>query len=61
MILSKAIGLSVEEIVALAYPDYRKITFPCFADGASYEHPYADILAISCGFTGNGAHTDGAY
>ena len=37
----------------------RKITFPCYADGASYEHPYADIVAISCGFTGNGAHTDG--
>ena len=37
----------------------RKITFPCYADGASYEHPYADIVAISCGFTGNGTHTDG--
>ena len=39
----------------------RKITFPCYSDGATYEHPYADIVAISVGFTGNGAHTDGAY
>ena len=39
----------------------RKITFPCYSDGATYEHPYADIVAISFGFTGNGAHTDGAY
>lgn len=39
----------------------RKITFPCYSDGATYEHPYADIVAISAGFTGNGAHTDGAY
>jgi hypothetical protein len=39
----------------------RKITFPCYADGATYEHPYADIVAISCGFTGNGTHTDGVY
>jgi hypothetical protein len=39
----------------------RKITFPCFADGASYDYPYADIALISCGFTGNGTHTDGVY
>ena len=39
----------------------RKITFPCYSDGATYEHPYADIVAISVGFTGNGAHIDGAY
>lgn len=37
----------------------RKITFPCYSDGASYEHPYADVVAISCGFTGNGTHTEG--
>jgi hypothetical protein len=37
----------------------RKITFPCFCDGASIDMPYADIVAISCGFTGNGAFTDG--
>jgi len=37
----------------------RKITFPCYSDGASYEFPYNDIVAISCGFTGNGTHTDG--
>ena len=37
----------------------RKITFPCYADGASYEFPYNEIVAISCGFTGNGAHTEG--
>lgn len=36
----------------------RKITFPCYSNGASYEHPYADIVAISCGFTGNAAYTD---
>ena len=43
----------------------RKITFPAYCDGAQYEHPYADIVAISCGFTGAGAvlanYTDGAY
>lgn len=38
----------------------RKITFPCYADGANIDMPYADIVAISCGFTGNGAWTDGA-
>lgn len=37
----------------------RKITFPCYSDGAAYEHPYNDIVAISVGFTGNGSHTDG--
>ena len=36
----------------------RKITFPCYADGAVTDHPYADIVAISCGFTGNGVWTD---
>lgn len=43
----------------------RKITFPAYSDGAVYEHPYADITAISCGFTGAGAilnnFTDGSY
>ena len=39
----------------------RKISFPCYSDGASYDHPYSDIVAISCGFTGNGTHTDGVY
>lgn len=37
----------------------RKITFPCYSDGAAYEFPYNEIVAISCGFTGNGTHTDG--
>lgn len=37
----------------------RKITFPCYCDGASVDFPYAEIVAISCGFTGNGAFTDG--
>lgn len=37
----------------------RKITFPCFSDGASYDYPYADIAMITIGFTGNGTHTDG--
>lgn len=31
----------------------RKITFPCFCDGASYDHPYEDIVTISCGFSCN--------
>lgn len=39
----------------------RKITFPCYSDGASSDFPYSDIVAISCGFTGNGTHTDGVY
>lgn len=43
----------------------RKITFPCYSDGAKYSHPYADVVAISAGFTGAGAilanYTDGAY
>ncbi len=38
----------------------RRITHLCYADGASTAHPYADIVAISCGFTGNGAFTDSA-
>ncbi len=37
----------------------RKITFPCYSDGAVYEYPYAEVVAISVGFSGNGTHTDG--
>lgn len=37
----------------------RKITFPSFSDGASYEFPYAETAVLSCSFTGNGAYTDG--
>jgi hypothetical protein len=37
----------------------RKITFPSYADGAVTDHPYAEIVVISCGFTGNGTWTDG--
>lgn len=36
----------------------RVITFPAYSDGAVYDYPYSDIVAISCGFTGNGAYTD---
>jgi len=39
----------------------RKISFPSYSDGASVDFPYSDIVAISCGFTGNGTHTDGVY
>lgn len=39
----------------------RKITFPCFSDGAQYPMPYADVATVTCGFTGNGAYTDSAY
>jgi len=39
----------------------RKITFPCFSDGAAYSYPYNDTVTISVNFTGNGAYTDGAY
>jgi hypothetical protein len=39
----------------------RKITFVCFSDGAQYPYPYADVATVTCGFTGNGAFTDGVY
>ena len=43
----------------------RKITFPCYADGAVTEAPYANEVTISCGFTAAGAvlanWTDSAY
>lgn len=37
----------------------RKITFPCFSNGAQYEHPYNDVATLTCAFTANGAYTDG--
>jgi len=37
----------------------RKITMPAFSDGASYDYPYKDVAAISCGFTGNAPYTEG--
>ncbi len=39
----------------------RKITMPCYSDGAAMEYPYNEVAAISVGFTGNGAFTDGVY
>jgi hypothetical protein len=39
----------------------RKISFPCYSDGGQYAQPYADVATVTCGFTGNGAHTDSAY
>src|SRR5687768_3968680 len=33
----------------------RKITFPAYCDGGVAEFPYADVAAISVGFTGAGA------
>ena len=39
----------------------RKITFPCFSDGAVPSYTYNDTTTISVNFTGNGAYTDGAY
>src|SRR5687768_6751282 len=32
----------------------RKITFPCYSDGAQYAHPYADVATLTCSFTGAG-------
>ena len=37
----------------------RKITFPCFSDGAVPTYTYNDTTTISVNFTGNGAFTDG--
>lgn len=42
----------------------RKITFPCYADGAVAAMPYANVATLSCGFTGSsvlGNYTDGSY
>jgi hypothetical protein len=43
----------------------RKITFPSYSDGAVVDFPYADVVAITCGFTGAGSllsnFTDGVY
>ena len=36
----------------------RKITFPCFSDGASPSYTYNDTSTISVNFTGNGSYTD---
>jgi len=38
----------------------RKITLPCFCDGAVPNYVYNDTTTISVNFTGNGAWTDGA-
>jgi hypothetical protein len=37
----------------------RKITFPCFCDGAVPSYTYNDTTTISVNFTGNGSFTDG--
>ena len=39
----------------------RKITFPCFCDGANPSYTYNDTTTIAVNFTGNGAYTDGVY
>jgi len=39
----------------------RKITFPCFSDGAVPSYVYNDTTTMTVNFTGNGAYTDGAY
>jgi hypothetical protein len=39
----------------------RKITFPCFCDGAQIAYPYADVVSISANFSGSstlGSFTD---
>lgn len=36
----------------------RKITFPCFCDGAVPAYTYNDTTTTSINFTGNGAYTD---
>jgi len=33
----------------------RKITFPCYCDGAKPSWPYANVAMITCGFTGSSA------
>lgn len=38
----------------------RKITFPCFCDGAASNYAYSDTVTISVNFTGNGTYTDAA-
>ncbi len=37
----------------------RKITFPSFANGAQYQHPYNDVATFDCTFTANGTYTEG--
>lgn len=37
----------------------RKITFPCFCDGAVSNFVYNDTVTMNVNFTGNGAYTDG--
>jgi hypothetical protein len=39
----------------------RKITFPCFSQGAKYTWPFDNIAEISCDFIANGAYTDSTY
>ena len=41
----------------------RKITLPCYCDGAVPSFPYANVAVISCGFTGSstiGNFSDGS-
>ena len=37
----------------------RKITFPCYSDGAVPSYTYNDTTTVSVNFTGNGSFTDG--
>jgi len=42
----------------------RKITLPCYCDGAKVAFPYADVMTIDCGFSGSSTianYTDGVY
>ncbi len=42
----------------------RKITLPCYCDGAQVAYPYADVMTIDCGFSGSSTianFTDGVY
>jgi hypothetical protein len=36
-----------------------KFTWPCFSGGASYAVPYADVIAVTVNFQGNGVATAG--
>src|SRR5690349_20617006 len=39
----------------------RKITFPCFSQGAKYTWPFDNVAEVSCDFIANGAYTDSTY
>lgn len=42
----------------------RKITLPAYSDGATVSYPYADVVSISCNFSGSSTlnnYTDSVY